>query len=230
MRGEHRAVLLDAMGTLLYLDEPVARLAERLELDEPTAARALRAEIAHYRAHIHLGRDATALAALRAACAEAMRPLLPPPAARLPPGELTAALLDALRFRAFPDSAPALQELRARGHALVVVSNWDVSLPERLAEAGLLDLVDAAVASSPLGSAKPARAIFAHALALARAHPAEAVHAGDDLHADVAGARAAGIRAVHVDRAGAGGAPAAVPVVRDLEELAALLAAGGPYA
>ena len=47
---------------------------------------------------------------------------------------------------------------------LVVVSNWDVSLHERLAETGLAPLVDGAVASAEVGAAKPDRAIFAHAL------------------------------------------------------------------
>ena len=68
-----------------------------------------------YRAHMHLGRDAASLAALRARCAEAMRPALPPAAAAAPAAALTAALLDALAFSAYPDAAPALRELRAAG-------------------------------------------------------------------------------------------------------------------
>jgi putative hydrolase of the HAD superfamily len=159
-----------------------------------------------------------------------MRPELPPGPRSLAPAELTAALLDALRFTAFPDAAPALQELRALGHRLVVVSNWDVSLEERLAETDLLELVDAAVASAPFGAAKPARAIFEHALELAGADSGAAWHVGDDLTADVGGARAAGIRPVYVDRRGRGGAPAGVPVVRDLDPLPEMLATAGPYA
>ena len=80
---------------------------------------------------------------------------------------LTDALLAALRFRAYPDAAPALRELRALGLRLVVVSNWDASLHERLHETGLAPLVDGAVASAELGHAKPDRAIFEHALELA---------------------------------------------------------------
>ena len=160
----------------------------------------MRAEIAHYRANLQLGGDPASLARLRAGCAEAMRPVLPEPQRLLPPGELTAALLDALRFTAFPDAAPALQELRALGYRLVVVSNWDVSLEDRLAETGLLGLVDAAVASAPFGAAKPARAIFEHALGLADTAAAAAWHVGDDLTADVSGALGAGIRPVYVDR------------------------------
>mgnify|MGYP003414681415 CR=1 FL=1 len=43
--------------------------------------------------------------------------------------------------------------LRARGLVLVVVSNWDHSLHERLAETALAPLLDAAVASAELGHA-----------------------------------------------------------------------------
>ena len=60
-----------------------------------------------------------------------------------------------------------LRELRRRGIRLVVVSNWDVSLHERLAETGLAPLLDGAVASAELGAAKPDPAIFARGLEIA---------------------------------------------------------------
>ena len=55
-------------------------------------------------------------------------------------------------FRAFPDAVPALQRLRAAGLRTVVVSNWDVSLHDRLAEVGLAELVDGAVTSAEVGA------------------------------------------------------------------------------
>jgi putative hydrolase of the HAD superfamily len=247
-RGCREAVLLDAMGTLLRLEDPVPRLraalAARLGVDvgAAAAAAAVRAEIAFYRAHLHGGRDAESLAALRARCAEEMRPALPAAAASAPGSELTAALLDALEFSAYPDAAPALRALRAAGCALVVVSNWDFSLHERLEEAGLAALVDAAVASAEAGAAKPERAIFERALELAGARATDAWHAGDSVREDVEGARAAGIRAVLIARdegaSGSGGRPRAagrapapaVPVLRDLRGLPALVGSGGPYA
>ena len=98
----------------------------------------------------------------------------------------------------------ALRRLRAAGLRLVVVSNWDASLHERLAETGLAGLVDGAIASAEAGSAKPDPAIFARALALARV-PAEAAwHVGDSVEADVEGARAAGLRPVLISRHGGG--------------------------
>lgn len=217
-----RAVLLDALGTLLTFEPPAPHLRtalrERLgvEVSEELAAAAIRAEIAYYRAHLHEGRDAATLEDLRRRSADVMRPVLGVDA------DLTDVLLASLRFVAYPDAAPALRELRALGLRLVVVSNWDVSLHERLEETGLASLVDGAVASAELGHAKPDGAIFAHALTLAGAPSGAALHAGDSPDADVAGALAAGLRAVLVARDGDPVAPAGATVVRSLAELPAL--------
>src|SRR5215207_1826342 len=187
------AILLDAMGTLVHLDEPVPRLraalAEHagLDVDLPTAAAALKAEIAFYRANLHTAVDGPSLDALRARCAAAMRPALPPG----PTDEqLTVALLAGIRFAPYPEVPATLAALRAAGWALVVVSNWDVSLDEVLAETGLRALVDGVVTS---------------------------------VVADVGGAREAGIRAVLVDRDGDVDAPVGVPVIAELDELAPLV-------
>jgi putative hydrolase of the HAD superfamily len=110
------------------------------------------------------------------------------------------ALMRSLRFHAYEDSAPTLRALRARGIRLVVVSNWDWSLHERLQETGLADLVDGALASAEIGSAKPDGAIFAAALRLAGTTPEETWHVGDTPEADVEGARAAGIHPVLIAR------------------------------
>jgi putative hydrolase of the HAD superfamily len=213
-----RAVLLDALGTLVHFEPPApllrAALRERIgvEVTPKASETAIRDEIAFYRAHLHEGRDAASLADLRRRSAEAMRPALGIDA------DLTEVLLAALRFHAYPDAAPALATLRSRGLAIVVVSNWDHSLHERLTETGLAPLVDAAVASAELGHAKPERAIFEHALALAGVEPGEALHAGDSPDEDVGGALAAGLRAVLVAR-GVRPDEARVPVIGSLAEL-----------
>ena len=212
------------MGTLLTFADPAPRLRAALQrrlgvdIGEAAARAAIRAEIAYYRGHLQRGRDAASLAALRAACAAAMRPQLGP-AADAPGAVLTAALLDALVFSAYPDAAPALRALRAAGRRLVVVSNWDVSLHERLAETGLAGLVDGAVASAELGAAKPDRAIFERALEIAGATAADAWHVGDDVQADVEGALAAGIRPVLIARDGAAPELDGVPVITSLDAL-----------
>ena len=223
----HRDVLLiDAMGTLLALQDPapalVAQLRERVraEVTEEQARAALRAEIAYYRAHLQEGRDGPSLAALRARCGEVVRDALP--AVRdADPTAVTEALLTALRFAAYPDALPMLARVRDASARVVVVSNWDVSLPEVLARAGLASLLDGVVTSAGAGARKPDPAIFEAALALAGVGPEGCLHVGDSLAEDVLGARAAGIEAVLLDRRGAlgGRAPAGVPVIAGLDEL-----------
>jgi putative hydrolase of the HAD superfamily len=227
--GDVDAVLLDGLGTLLALLPPapalVGRLRERhgVELAAADAERAFGAEIAYYRAHHREGRDPATLADLRRRCAEALRAQLPVEAAQaLSPSQLTTAMLEALRFVAHPDAHDALVGLRARGLALVVVSNWDVSLPTVLHETGLGELVDGVVTSAEIGHAKPARAIFDAALGLAGSSPERTVHVGDSIEHDVRGALAAGIQAVLLRRDGAGDGPACgAPTISSLAQLLA---------
>jgi putative hydrolase of the HAD superfamily len=217
-----RVVLLDALGTLLALEPPapllVAQLAARgVEVSEAEAATALATEIAYYRAHHDEAADGVALDALRDRCTAVLAAALPPRARE--GADLRGALLASLRFRPYPEVPGVLAALRGRGLALVVVSNWDVSLHEVLRDTGLAGLVDGALTSAQCGAAKPDPAIFARALALAGgAAPADAVHVGDSVEADVAGARAAGLAAVLVARDGAR-APEGVAVVADLRGL-----------
>jgi putative hydrolase of the HAD superfamily len=221
-------VTIDALGTLLELTPPAPRLRaglrERcgLEVSEAEAARAMRAEIGFYRAHLHLGRDQAGLDGLRRRCAEVLRDTLDAPALDL--GALTEVLLAAIRFEPFPDTVPALLELRAAGLRLVAASNWDVSLHEQLERTGLRALLDGAVSSAEVGAAKPDPAIILRALEIAGAEPAHAWHVGDDLEADVGAARAAGSRPVLIDREGGLEAPPGVARIASLAELPALCA------
>ncbi len=214
-------MLLDALGTLLELEPPAPRLVAELArrgvaVGEEEAWAALRAEIAHYRAHHDMASDRAGLAALRAQCTEVLRAALPPAARDA--GDLEAALLAALRFRPYPEVAATLRGLREDGATLVVVSNWDVSLHDALADTGLDALVDGALTSAEVGAAKPDPLIFRRALELAGVRADEALHAGDSVEHDVAGARAAGIEPVLVVRDG-GPAPNGVRAIRSLSSL-----------
>ena len=108
----------------------------------------------------------------------------------------------------------------------MVVSNWDASLPEVLERVGLGPCVDAVVSSAEVGAAKPAPAVFEAALERAAVGAAEALHVGDSLAEDVAGARAAGVAAVLLDREGTRGFDG-VEVITGLGELAAVLRTRG---
>jgi putative hydrolase of the HAD superfamily len=190
------AVMFDALGTLVELEPPWVHLADALGVPpDEHLANAVRAEMGYYRAHSHEGRDADSLAELRGRCAAVLSREL---------GEEVSVqtMMAAIRFRAFPDAAPALAELRLLGLRLVCVSNWDVSLPEVLERCGLGDALDGVVTSASVGVRKPDPAIFAPALELAGCPPAKALYVGDTPAEDLAAASAAGIPALLIDRAG----------------------------
>jgi putative hydrolase of the HAD superfamily len=84
-----------------------------------------------------------------------------------------------------------------------VVSNWDVSLHDVLERAGLGELFDGVLTSAEAGARKPSPRIFEQALRLADADAGAAIHIGDSLEEDVAGALAAGIEPVLINRTGA---------------------------
>jgi putative hydrolase of the HAD superfamily len=190
-----RALLLDCLGTLVRLEPPAPRLAARLGVPLADADRAMRAEIAHYRAHMGTAVDAASLARLRADCAGVAARVLGVPVA-------VDDLLAALEFTPFEDAPGALRAARAAGLRLVVVSNWDVSLHEVLERTGLAPLLDGAVSSAECGAAKPDPAPLRRGLELAGVDAADAWLVGDTPDADVAGARAAGVTPVLVDRDG----------------------------
>jgi putative hydrolase of the HAD superfamily len=219
-----RAVLLDALGTLVELQPPAPRLQRVLresgiEVTEEQAARGFAAEIAYYLDHHLDGSDRERLERLRDRCAEEMRQALDVPG--LDHATARRAMLAALEFTPYPDVLPALGELRERGLSLVIASNWDCSLPDWLEPAGILALVDGVVTSAEVGAGKPDPRVFERALEVAGVGPAEALHAGDKVDNDVEGAAAAGVRGVLVQREG--DPPPGVEAIASLRELSALL-------
>jgi putative hydrolase of the HAD superfamily len=144
-------------------------------------------------------------------------------------GELFAARRD-FRMEAYPDAAPAVGALRARGIAVAVCSNWGWDLDQALAQAGLDGCFDsdAVVTSARVGVRKPHPAIFEQTLAAVGAAPEHAAFVGDTWYPDVEGALGAGMRPVHVWRDDASGGTdppeltADVVRVRDLSAVAAL--------
>jgi HAD superfamily hydrolase (TIGR01549 family) len=111
------------------------------------------------------------------------------------------------------------RELARAGHRVGIVSNSEGRLAELLEEIGIADAFAAVVDSGRFGIEKPDPRIFARALEVLGAPPdAPAIHVGDSWDADVAGARAAGWRAVWYGRRVAPVADPAIAVARDPEE------------
>jgi len=191
-----RAVLLDAGGVLLlptpWAIAAVLRAAGgRVGIDdvrrwhyEATAAMDARDEVDWHEYH--------ELFASRAGVPEANF------------ADATAALMDLYvapaptLWNVVPDGLDEqLAELHATGVAIAVVSNADGTVESLLRRSGLV--FDIVIDSQVVGFAKPRPEIFDIALGKLDVAAADAVHVGDTAWADVLGARAAGVRPLHMD-------------------------------
>ena len=130
-------------------------------------------------------------------------------------------MLAAIRFRPYPEVPGVLARSARRGVARRRRQQLGRLAARRPRAHRLRALVDARrhVGRVRGGEARPVDLPRTRSSWRART-PAEAVHAGDDVEADVEGARAAGIAAVLVARDGME-APAGVRTVRTLDALLA---------
>ena len=186
------AVTLDAFGTLVTLADPMPALVESLhergiDADHERVAAGFAAEGEYYLPRSLQGRDEASLARLRLECTGVF---LEGAAIDLDPVAFVDAYIEALRFELVPGAAEAVTSLRRRGLALAVVSNWDIALPDHLAELGLGQLP--VFTSAAAGSAKPDPEPFLLALDALGVRPERALHVGDKVD-DELGAKAAGM-------------------------------------
>ncbi len=98
--------------------------------------------------------------------------------------------------RAMDGAAELLAELRPHARVAIVTNNLLEEQQNKLQYCGLATFVNALVASEDVGVSKPDPAIFRIALERVGALKGDAVMVGDSWQADIAGAHAAGIRAV----------------------------------
>jgi FMN hydrolase / 5-amino-6-(5-phospho-D-ribitylamino)uracil phosphatase len=101
-------------------------------------------------------------------------------------------------FELYEDVIPVLEEVRAAGLRIGVVSNGIRDLSQFVAH-HRLD-VDAIVDSRTHGRVKPHPTIFQAALDLLGVDAADAVMVGDSPAEDIEGAQALGMRAILIDR------------------------------
>jgi putative hydrolase of the HAD superfamily len=111
---------------------------------------------------------------------------------------MTRAWERAEHFELYDDALPVLDDLRARGVKIGLVSNTARDLDEFVRHHGLD--VDTTLTSRVHGKTKPHETIFRAALERLGAEPGEAAMVGDSPDDDVAGARALGMRAFLIDR------------------------------
>ncbi len=206
------AALFDAAGTLIELREPVgetyARIAREhgVDLAPERVEASFRIAFARAPAMAFPGAPAAAVPKLekdwwRRVVSNTFRSA-DPSAAFCDFENFFDRLFDAMgqsdAWREVPGARSLLVALRSLGWATAIVSNFDRRLPGILERLGLAELLDAIVLCSDVGAAKPEAAIFRHALQRLGVPAASAIFVGDDEESDIAGARAAGIRAIHL--------------------------------
>ncbi|MEM1516737.1 MAG: HAD family hydrolase [Thermofilum sp.] len=137
--------------------------------------------------------------------------------------QVYAAVLDAYieGFDVEPSAQPVMRALKDMGLKLGILTNvgsYDAT-KLRLQFSGLLEFVDVVVASQAFPWRKPSREIFEVSCFLLGVAPAEAVYVGDDAQVDIAGAKAAGLKAVQVLKYAKEKSPLADAWISTLEEL-----------
>jgi putative hydrolase of the HAD superfamily len=205
-----RGLLLDAMGTVIGLRQSVGHSYAAVARDhglevEAAAIDAAFASVYRQAPPLAFGQlgDSDLAAAERRWWGERIVETFNAIGAPSPAAALQHALFDhfadAALWQVYPDVEEQLRQWRQAGLKLAVVSNFDRRLHGLLAELGLLELLDAVIVSSEAGAAKPDPRPFQLALTQLQLGAHEAWHIGDSPE-DVAGARAAGLPCVLVQR------------------------------
>lgn len=121
----------------------------------------------------------------------------------------------------YSDVVPTLTLLRERGVRLATVSNWDSRLRRLLSILDLTRFFEVIGVSCEEGCEKPDPRFFLQVLAKLDLEPSQALHVGDLPELDLAGAAAAGVDALLIDRRGRwDGAYPSLRTLADLPEIA----------
>jgi putative hydrolase of the HAD superfamily len=207
-----RAVLFDAVGTLIQLREPVGETYARVAHAHGLAVHSAALTNAFSRAlrtmppMVFAGLDGDALRAAEREWWHAVVARVFAAAGGPSSGEqfercfaaLFAHFATADAWRATEGAAAVLAAIRARGLRTGMVSNFDYRLSRILDALGLAPLLEVVVLPADAGAAKPDARIFAVALEHLGVSAADALYVGDDAEQDIAGARAAGLQAIDV--------------------------------
>ena len=125
------------------------------------------------------------------------------------------------RITLYQDVLPALQRLRGAGYLIGALSNGNADV----GRLGIGPLFDFSLSAESVGEAKPHPRMFHEACRRAAVAPAELAHVGDEPDTDLAGAQAAGVQVIWMNRLRQAADPRFTqhPEVRDMHELLALL-------
>ena len=117
--------------------------------------------------------------------------------------EVAGRFRDELRLEPFEESLAVLEAIRDRGVPLGVISNASHGILGDIKRTGIGPFFKHIVYSQACGASKPDPRIFQEALGRFGAAPGRTWHIGDNVVADIAGARGVGIAPILVDRTGA---------------------------
>jgi putative hydrolase of the HAD superfamily len=149
---------------------------------------------------------------------------------------ILAAQLATSAWELYPDTLAALELTRSHpsraglpSPKVAIISDWGSNLGEVIDIVGLGAFVDVLAVSAVEALAKPDPAFFRRASERAGVEAGRGVMIGDSYHADVLGARAAGLDAILLDRHGTASIPddPGVAIARTLPEAVELAAARG---
>lgn len=117
-------------------------------------------------------------------------------------------------YRPVRGARPLLESLRASVVIGIVTNNRTDEQLRKLQRCRLVALVDFLLTSEDFGRTKPDPAIFREAVRRSACASGDVIVVGDSWTSDVAGARAAGLRAVWFNRTGMPPPDGAVPEIR----------------
>jgi putative hydrolase of the HAD superfamily len=104
--------------------------------------------------------------------------------------------------RIYPDTVPVLQQLAGRFHLSLLTNGAPAMQRAKFTATGLTPFFQHVFVGGEFAHGKPDPAIFQAALKAADCSPEHAIHIGDSLTHDIAGARGVGISSVWLNRRG----------------------------
>jgi putative hydrolase of the HAD superfamily len=105
----------------------------------------------------------------------------------------------------YDDSVASIEELRARGHRLAMITNGAAETQrDKIVRFDLARHFDCILVEGEFGVGKPDERVYRHVLSELGVQPADAMMVGDDLERDVAGPQRVGMQGVWIDRLGKG--------------------------
>ena len=222
-----RAIVFDAVGTLLFADPPVADVYHLAgwqhgsQLDRDEVGLRMRAALAASEAGEGLVREPTSESKERVRWRRIVTSVFDDVPDIAPFFRtLWQHFAEPAHWRLFGDASFTLSALAERGRRLAIASNFDRRLRAIVQADPILRRCERCFISSEIGYPKPDSRFFAAAAAQLNLPPDEILLVGDDWTNDILGARAAGWQAIWLDRKGALGPELGL---RSLAELLPLL-------